>query len=1018
MKLYLRERPRTFIVVLGPLALVLRHPFPIYKDSGRGGASAASQAADPSMANKVVAESVRADAIDFSRFRDITPLRPNCQLLAFLGLLPLKQKIVLAFITGQDLVGSPTIQETIYRISSVEFCCLNSDEDDDALFSQFAGTDSMMRSINESELSLSHSTDRERERERLTQTHGTSVKKLLSSGSFYYSRDFDITSSLQERGFNIDGKPRDSLFADSNWGEQFAWNYFMNQDLIEFRNRLQRAEQVQFDKLGFLVSIMRGFVKTVYTKVDDDPSAHLTLISKQACSKNGPLFGHWGCDDNGAVLNFCESEVIISTPKVSFSYVILRGNVPIHWQIQSKFKKNLLSTKSSKSVQFDRSFEASQHAFQRHFDAIASQFGEVHIIDALSQNEKDYKGQLNQEFRKHVEYFNLHRISDEATYKLASTDIPLPSSLIRRVGYTTQDASEVVVPLVNALTDFGALLYDTQKRSYTGKQLGVFRVISFDSLSKANFISKVIAQEVIEHAFNDVNIPVSTALLHEHANLWKENGEQLKFLTENYASHSAKLQSSSSLMKRQVQKKLGVVSDSTPKESAILKLLGGLQDQVGVTLHNPIHDYVEYELKERKNEFSFYEDICLYASTFNVNGCKYPGDIRHWLFPVSSPPKSYDLVFIGFQETVELTAGKMVNTHMGNRIFWEKKIQDCLDEHNPDGARYVRLWSGQIGGMSLLLYVKESEIKNIGNVQGAFKKTGLGGMSANKGGVAVSFDYANTEICLVLSHLAAGLSNLDERHQNYKTIAKGIKFSKNRRIKDHDAVIWLGDFNYRINLSNEQARYLIDQKDYAKLFEFDQLNQQMSKGESFPFYDEMEITFPPTYKFDNGTSTYDTSEKQRVPAWTDRVLSLSRDKVVNPLAYDSVPDLMFSDHRPVYAMFNLHVLFTNDQKKQALSNEIREAYRSNYGDINDLLNNNNVAHLLHGLNQALPPPSSDAKKWWLEGGKPAKIVIPQLTTKELDMLYVNPLLPVNPFAETTEPEFVNADRLREIMTPL
>lgn len=30
--------------------------------------------------------------------------------------------------------------------------------------------------------------------------------------------------------------------------------------------------------------------------------------------------------------------------------------------------------------------------------------------------------------------------------------------------------------------------------------------------------------------------------------------------------------------------------------------------------------------------------------------------------------------------------------------------------------------------------------------------------------------------------------------------------------------------------------------------------------------------FAPTYKLDPGTNTYDTSEKQRVPSWTDRVL--------------------------------------------------------------------------------------------------------------------------------------------------
>lgn len=55
----------------------------------------------------------------------------------------------------------------------------------------------------------------------------------------------------------------------------------------------------------------------------------------------------------------------------------------------------------------------------------------------------------------------------------------------------------------------------------------------------------------------------------------------------------------------------------------------------------------------------------------------------------------------------------------------------------------------------------------------------------------------------------------------------------------------------------------------------DQLRGEMAAGRAFPSLYEAPITFRPTYKFDKYTLDpfgYDSSEKRRVPAWTDRIL--------------------------------------------------------------------------------------------------------------------------------------------------
>src|SRR6187551_2244518 len=103
---------------------------------------------------------------------------------------------------------------------------------------------------------------------------------------------------------------------------------------------------------------------------------------------------------------------------------------------------------------------------------------------------------------------------------------------------------------------------------------------------------------------------------------------------------------------------------------------------------------------------------------------------------------------------------------------------------------------------------------------------------------------------------------------------------------------------------------MINTGNLESLYENDQLNLQMVAGLAFPFYSEARITFPPTYKFDIGTDEYDSSEKARIPAWTDRILRKGSN--LKQLAYNSAP-LRFSDHRPVYAVFQCLVSMVDEE---------------------------------------------------------------------------------------------------------
>ena len=104
----------------------------------------------------------------------------------------------------------------------------------------------------------------------------------------------------------------------------------------------------------------------------------------------------------------------------------------------------------------------------------------------------------------------------------------------------------------------------------------------------------------------------------------------------------------------------------------------------------------------------------------------------------------------------------------------------------------------------------------------------MSGIAGNKGAVSIRMEYANTSICFVTAHLAAGFANYEERNRDYKTISHGLRFQRNRSIEDHDTVIWLGDFNYRIGLSNEKVQKLCHVGDLETLYENDQVRPRIS----------------------------------------------------------------------------------------------------------------------------------------------------------------------------------------------
>lgn len=100
----------------------------------------------------------------------------------------------------------------------------------------------------------------------------------------------------------------------------------------------------------------------------------------------------------------------------------------------------------------------------------------------------------------------------------------------------------------------------------------------------------------------------------------------------------------------------------------------------------------------------------------------------------------------------------------------------------------------------------------------------------------------------------------------------------------------------------------------------------MKSGEVFTRWTEAPLNFRPTYKYDIGSDSYDTSRKRRAPSWTDRILYM--DRGMECLEYDCDNTVRTSDHRPVYATFVADV----EAAASSSSGEAKESSFSHLGD--------------------------------------------------------------------------------------
>ena len=1252
MELYVNDITRTLAICSNDYVLILMD------NSSKDNSIINNNESDPTINNNnssCLIEFIPRNTIQLSSFKLI-----QREIFGFIGMISLKGIIYAGFICGKSKVGSIIPGTNVFKLLNTLFINFNGEV--------FTYNDTIEDNTS-------------------TITSGIlSIMKLLQTGTFYYSNETDLANKLQDCKLKNPSNYSYTTINDiqDDYSGRFVWNINLIYELSNFRNRLSNNERMIFDKGKFFITLIRGFVNLQI--LNNEENCWITIISRQDSRKIGQLFGPACMDDEGNVANFVETEIIIYTGDNLISYSILKGNVPLFWKLDN----HLLTTK----IEFPRSEDASRHAFNRFFETLINEYKKIFILDSLSN-----KGSQPELSNRYFQAFSeLKNENDELNLNIKYNKLFPENSLSSKLRGKSDYISILMQneEIFNELKNYSSFVFDLNKMEITSKQLGIFLINTLDSNDRSNHIECKLSEMLLEILFGN---NFTTNIWEKHNNLWDSNGKALGKLSDNYNTSIKTKNKTGGLIgkfaeqsKKYVSYNNELISNSNSgRQNQFDRLLGRKNKEIQVKLIDPIHNYVIQTVnKQNRDKFTSFKNLLIYTVTFNVNAILFNGDLNDLIFPEIDKFNKYDLIAIALEEVIELTPSKVLSIDLKIRKFWESKFNDTINAKN-EKRRYQLLRGEQLGGILLLIYSNVEIIDNLQNIETSVKKTGFKGISANKGGVAITFTFnKNSRICFIAAHLAAGQSNSEERHQNFKTIFNGLTFKKCKNIKESDIIIWMGDLNFRIALPNEAVRTLLgykipstntntntntqidtqektqlqhknrlsrinshlhlhnsdsdsdnnnnnnskfplgnesmesmisvsvdnynddnnsiyeelenltnnddeindnhetlrekskklfneemkienenekdlenklltrrnfnlllndieiepDSDDYnykdsdfeyegdseikelpvpevnnnspksnnygkitvkklvvlprssedsnfpmlrndhsrngsrtsiilkitdensdeknsdneggeddqqsfysinqeklissntqlnelderkiiEQLFEYDQLNLQMTNGKSFPFFDEMEITFKPTYKFDKGTDEYDSSEKQRVPSWTDRIITHTKDKrftSLEQLRYNSIPKYKFSDHKPVYGIFNARLEIVNEIIKSKIERELYEitkqkVYSSNNdgylktpGLMNSILAESKVSSL---IKQGLPAPSSKNSRWWMtreydSKSKEEKIGKIKVNFPELDKggYIINPEYPLNPFTETNVSPFI------------
>ena len=295
------------------------------------------------------------------------------------------------------------------------------------------------------------------------------LKQGLSLSTLYYSETDDLSLNLKLKKENKETR------------NHFVWNGIAKEHFEKATN-----------ETGVVTPVFAGFITSFQAE-----KFKFVLISRRSAYRAGTRFWVRGADEDGNVANFVETEQIVVTDKETYSYVQIRGSVPLSWTQYPDLSRNPKIRLSS--------MEKNEELLNKHFKHVCDEYGRVIAVSLT-----DHKGrelELTETYNElgakadnvQYEYFDFHKECSKMRFHNTKILLDKIWEDVTAEGWTELSTDKV--------------------------QNGCVRTNCVDCLDRTNVVQSSIAQRILEKQLEESGCKCNYEKQFRYA--WTDNADNI-----------------------------------------------------------------------------------------------------------------------------------------------------------------------------------------------------------------------------------------------------------------------------------------------------------------------------------------------------------------------------------------------------------------------------------------------------------------------------------------------------------